>query len=55
MDNNNKDQIIHDLTKELEKTQQKLEIMKKYLREYGIDEKTLFSKEKDIRPEFCPP
>ena len=54
MDNNNKDQIIHDLTKELEKTKQKLEIMKKCLREYGIEEKTLFAKEKYIRSEFCP-
>lgn len=56
MDNNNvKDQIIHDLKRELEKTKKKIKIMKKYLREYGIDEKSLFAKEKDIRPEFWPP
>jgi len=52
---NNKDQIIRELTKELEKTKKELKFVKKYLREYGIDEKSLFAKEKDIMPEFCPP
>lgn len=41
---NNKDQIIHDLKKEVEKTKEELEVVKNHLKQYGVDVELLVKK-----------
>ena len=44
---NNKDQIIHDLKKELEKTKEELEVVKNHLKQYGIIVEPLVKKRRN--------
>ena len=42
-----KDQIIHDLKKELEKTKKELEVVKTHLKQYGVNVESLVKKRRN--------